>query len=98
MFYKLSKEDNVSVLIFYVYDKILTGDDIEELKRLKKRLGNDFDTKDLGKLKYFLIMEFERSKEGIFVNQRKCVLELLGEIGLLDCKVVETSIKPKVQS
>ncbi|PON72059.1 hypothetical protein PanWU01x14_069010 [Parasponia andersonii] len=37
-------------------------------------------------------MEFARSKEGIFVNQRKYVLDLLDETGLLGCKPVETPI------
>ena len=49
-------------------DIILTGDDYTELERLKKGLVKDFEIKDLGTLKYFLSMEFERSKEGIFVT------------------------------
>ena len=48
-------------------------------------------------LKYFLGMEFARSKEGIFVNQRKYVLDLLGETGLLGCKAAETPIKPNLK-
>ena len=46
----------------------MTGDDIEELGRLKKKLVAAFEIKDLGTLKYFLGMEFARFKEGIFVN------------------------------
>ena len=42
-------------------------------------------------------MEFARSKEGIFVNQRKYVLDLLGETGLLGCKAAETPIKPNLK-
>ena len=41
---------------------------IEELADLKRRMAQDFEIKDLGMLKYFLGMEFTRSKEGIFVN------------------------------
>lgn len=41
MFYEHSKEGNIANLIVYVDDMILTRDDIEELKRLKKRLAND---------------------------------------------------------
>ena len=37
-------------------------------------------------------MEFARSKEGIFVNQRKYVLDLLGETCLLGSKVAKTSM------
>lgn len=66
MFYKHNKEGKVAILIVYMDDIILTGDDIEELKRLKKKLATAFEIKDLGTLKYFLGIEFARSKEGIF--------------------------------
>ncbi|XP_059654624.1 pentatricopeptide repeat-containing protein At3g06920-like [Cornus florida] len=71
--------------------------DNEELERLKKRLAADFEIKDLGALKYFLGMEFARSKEGIFVNQRKYVLDLLSETGLLGYKPAETPIEPNLK-
>lgn len=58
---------------------VLTDSDKEELDRLKRRLATEFEIKDLGALEYFLGMEFARSNEGIFVNQRKYVLDLLGE-------------------
>lgn len=48
MFYKCSKEGKNVVLIVYVDDIILRGDDIVELERLKKNLANDFEIKDLG--------------------------------------------------
>ncbi|XP_024029322.1 uncharacterized protein LOC112093936 [Morus notabilis] len=83
--------------IVYVDDIILTGNDEIELGILKKRLTEDFQVKDLGRLKYFLGMEFARSKEGIFVNQRKYVLDLLKAIGLLGCRVAETPIEPNVK-
>ena len=46
-----------------------------ELKRLKEKLVDEFEIKDLGMLKYFLGIEFARSKEGICVNQWKYVLD-----------------------
>ena len=49
--------------------------------------------KDLGQLKYFLGIEVIRSNKGIFVSQRKYVLDLLAETGMLDCKPIETTIK-----
>jgi len=48
--------------------------------------------KDLGGLKYFLGIEVYKSKLGIFLSQRKYVLDLLAEIGMLDCKHVDTPI------
>ncbi|RVW69984.1 Retrovirus-related Pol polyprotein from transposon RE1 [Vitis vinifera] len=97
MFYKHSKDGKIAILIVYVDDIVLTGSDKEELERLKRRPGAEFEIKDLGTLKYFLGMEFARSKEGIFVNQRKYVLDLLGETRQLGCKPVETPIVPNIK-
>ena len=77
----------IAILIIYVDDIILIGDNIIELVRLKKVLANDFKIKDLGTLKHFHSMEFSKSRKGIFVSQWKYVLNLLDETWLLGCKV-----------
>ena len=48
--------------------------------------------KNLGGLKYFLGIEVARSEKGIFCSQRKHILDLLSQVGLLDCKPTDTSI------
>lgn len=58
----------VSILIVYVDDIILTGDDQEEIGVLKGRLAREFEVKDLGEMRYFLGMELARSKQGIVVS------------------------------
>ena len=87
----------MAVLIVYVDDIILTGDDVVELDRLKKALAREFEIKDLGPLKYFLGMEFVRSKKGIFISQRKYILDLLGETGLLGCKAAKTPLEANLK-
>lgn len=62
---------------------MLMSDNIGELERSKKKLAKDYEIKDLGTLKYFLRIEFSRSKESIFVTQHKYVLYLLGYTGLI---------------
>ena len=57
------------------------------------RRDNDFQIKDLGTLKYFLGMEFPKSKSDILVNQRKYILDLLKETDLLGCRVPKTPIE-----
>ncbi|RDX77850.1 hypothetical protein CR513_41960, partial [Mucuna pruriens] len=42
--------------------------------------------KELGKLKYFLGIKVVYSKHGIFISQRKYVLDFLKETGKLGCK------------
>lgn len=65
---------------------IITGDDTEEISHLRNNLFTEFEMKDLGRLKYFLGIEVLRSNGGIFISQRKYVLDLLAETGMLDCK------------
>ena len=57
-------------------------------------LLNHFQTKDLGKLKYFLGIEITLSKSGVVINQRKYALEILEETCMLDCKPVDTPMDP----
>ena len=56
------------------------------ISSLKSFLHGQFHTNDLGKLKYFLGVEVMRSKHGIFLSQRKYVLDLLSETGNLGAK------------
>ena len=46
--------------------------------------------KDLENLKYFIGIEVLKSSKGIFINQRKYILDLLAEVGMMDCKPAET--------
>ena len=82
------------ILIVYVDDIIITGDHVDEMSRIKFALGKEFEVKDLGDLKYFLGMEVARSKRGIYVSQRKYILDLLEETGMLGCNPEPTPIIP----
>ena len=82
--------DLVTCLIIYVDDMIITGSDKEEMTDLRDKLFREFEMKDLGRLRYFLGIEVLRSKRGIFISQRKYILDLLAETGLLDCKPAES--------
>nr|GFC16252.1 putative reverse transcriptase, RNA-dependent DNA polymerase [Tanacetum cinerariifolium] len=42
--------------------------------------------KDLGRLKYFLGIEVLRSKQRIFMCQKRYILDLLAETSTIDCK------------
>ncbi|RVW93973.1 Retrovirus-related Pol polyprotein from transposon TNT 1-94 [Vitis vinifera] len=94
LFMKHSKEGEMTLFIVYVDDIIITGDDEEGIGNLKKLLAREFEIKDLGQLRYFLGMEVGRTKEGIVVTQRKYVLDLLQETGMLGCKPVDTPMDP----
>ncbi|XP_071695381.1 uncharacterized mitochondrial protein AtMg00810-like [Rutidosis leptorrhynchoides] len=50
--------------------------------------------KDLGNLKYFLGIEVLRSQQGIFICQKKYVLDFLAETSMIDCKPADTPMIP----
>ena len=76
VFYKNSSS-GIILLVVYVDDIVITGSDSKGILSLKFFLHNQFYTKDLGMLKYFLDVEIMRSKQGILLSQWKYVLNLL---------------------
>ena len=70
----------------YVDDIVIPGNDMAGIPSLKSFLHSQFHTKDLGMLIYFLGVEVIRSKRGIFLSQRKYVLDLLSETRKLAAK------------
>ncbi|XP_057517088.1 uncharacterized mitochondrial protein AtMg00810-like [Amaranthus tricolor] len=62
----------------------------DEIQSLKNKLFNEFEIKDLEKLKYYLEIEVLRLARGIFICQKKYVLDHLAETGMLDSKPSET--------
>lgn len=81
-----------TILIVYVDDIILIGENVMEIERLKKHLATEFEVKDLGKMQYFLGMEIARSRKGISVSQRKYIHDLLFETGMLGYKPNDTPV------
>jgi hypothetical protein len=84
-------------LIVYVDDIIVTGDDQQGIAELKAYLQSQFHTKDLGQLRYFLGIEVARNDKGISLCQRKYVLDILEETGLMGCKPIATPMDPGVK-
>jgi Reverse transcriptase (RNA-dependent DNA polymerase) len=89
----------IIVILIYVDDIIIIiiGNDITAIHDIKQYLQKRFYIKDLGRLKYFLDIEIAYSKKGLFLSQRKYVLDLLQEIEKLGCKPIDTPIEPNIK-
>ncbi|XP_071927547.1 uncharacterized mitochondrial protein AtMg00810-like isoform X1 [Coffea arabica] len=96
VFYRHSNAGKI-LLVVYVDDIVITGDDVVGIQKLKSNLQANFQTKDLGHLQYFLGIEVARSKYGIYLCQRKYVLDMLSEVGMLGCRPVDTPMDPNVK-
>jgi hypothetical protein len=97
LFTKFSPHGKIAILIVYVDDIVLTGDDIVEMAKVKEKLAVDFEIKDLGSMRYFLGMEVARSKDGIVVSQQKYILDLLKETGMSGCRPADTPMDPNAK-
>nr|GEX09682.1 ribonuclease H-like domain-containing protein [Tanacetum cinerariifolium] len=83
-------------LLVYVDDIIITGNSIYEIEKFKFYLTSKFMIKDLEKLKYFLGIKVIDTDKCICLNQRKYVLDLLSEYGMLACKPAKTPLMSKL--
>lgn len=89
---------NLGNILYEVYvDIVITRSDSKGIGNLKIFLQYQFQTKELGALKYFLDIEVMYSKKGIFLSQRKYVSNLLNDNGLLGTKPGETCMEPWVK-
>ena len=85
LFYKHLAKDKLTILVIYVDDIIITGNDPTERTKLEQELKQEFVIKHLGRMKYFLGIKVAYSKNGIMLSQQKYVLDLLAETGFMDC-------------
>ena len=97
VFYHHNSSGQCIYLVVFVDDIVITGSDRDDIKKLKQHLFIHFQTKDLGKLKYFLGIEIAQSSSGVVLSQRKYALDILEETGMLDCKPVDTPMDPNVK-
>ncbi|RVW16747.1 Retrovirus-related Pol polyprotein from transposon RE2 [Vitis vinifera] len=96
VFYHHNSLGQCIYLVVYVDDIVITSDQ-DGIQKLKQHLFTHFQTKDLGKLKYFLGIEIAQSSSGVVLSQRKYALDILEETGMLDYKPVDTPMDPNVK-
>jgi len=69
-------EGKLLIIVLYVGDFILTGDE-KLIRSCKKDLAREFEIKDMGLMRYFLGLEVWQGDGELFVSQRKYENEIL---------------------
>ncbi|KAM1351501.1 hypothetical protein ACFXTH_005260 [Malus domestica] len=82
------------VLLLYVDDIILSGDDDVHVQSVISQLTREFDMKDLGVLHYFLGLQIEYQPQGLLVHQSKYIRDLLHKVHMFDSKPCTTPCHP----
>jgi hypothetical protein len=95
LFIEIVSDHTLAVLI-YVDDLIITGSNEASIAQLKRSLQQQFPIKDLGSLKYFLGIEMAASRKGLFLNQRKYIIDLLQDVDMLHTKPIANPLDNKL--
>lgn len=91
--FSYSKGEVALHVLVYVDDIIITGSSSLEIEKFKQQLSQRFHMKDLGVLKYFLGIEVAHGTDGLFLSQRKYVLDIVSEAGLLGARPASTPME-----
>nr|XP_027073978.1 uncharacterized mitochondrial protein AtMg00810-like isoform X2 [Coffea arabica] len=86
------------LLLVYVDDIVITGNDSELISQLQEHLQRSFHMKDLGPLQYFLGLEVHSTSAGIFLHEHKYIQELIALAGLQDGRSVDTPLEVNVKN
>ena len=79
MFVKRYNEGDFLILLLYVDDMLIVGQDTRKIGSLKKALGKSFAMKDLGPAKQILGMQIvrDRTKNVLWLSEEKYVTKVL---------------------
>ena len=84
---------SITILLLYVDDMIIKGDDMQGNQDLKHFLGRQFEMKDLDPLNYFLGLEVSSYADGYYLTQTKYTSDLISRARIIDSKIVDTPIE-----
>jgi hypothetical protein len=92
--YHCTRNGKTTVILLYVDDLLITGDDDYEISRLQAALANEFEMTDLGTAQNYLGAEFEYHSSGIFVHQKSYIKRMLEKYGLGKCNPCRLPMHP----
>ena len=85
------------ILLLYVDDLLITGDDEQGIDELKRKLSFEFEMTDLGTASNYLGVEISQKSQGLFINQRGYINKLLDKFGLNNYNPCNLPIDPRIQ-
>jgi len=77
-------KDTIALLV-YIDDILLTGSSSQLITQLKLHLHQTFNMKDLGPIRRYLGVQFERSPTGLHMHQREYALSILHQFSMDEC-------------
>ena len=84
--------NSILILLIYVDDMLVTGNNYEDISHLMMDLNRVFLMKDLGPLHYFLGIEVRRTRNDLYLTQTKYALDLLLRAKMDGCKPIGSPV------
>ena len=78
----------------YVDDIIFGSTNASLCKEFSKLMQDKFEMSMMGEFKFFLEIQINQCKDGVYVHQSKYTKELLKKFKLGDCKETNTPMHP----
>lgn len=86
----LRKNTGIIVLLLYVDDIVVTGNNSNVLDSLISQLSNQFSLKDMGTLHFFLGIEVLPYKDGLYLSQAKYAKDILNKTMMMCARAIHT--------
>lgn len=92
-----TKHTEVGFIAVLVYVDIIESSNKQLIEHFKTHLSSHFKLKDLGSIQYFLGLEVVRLAKRVVISQRKFILEMLEEYGMLGAKASSIPMKVNIK-
>jgi len=92
--FRRTLEKDIIVVQIYVDDIIFGSTNASLCMEFSKLMQDEFEMSMMGELKFFLGIQINQCKYGVYVHQTKYTKELLKKFKLEDCKVMNTPMHP----
>ena len=99
LYTKQAKDGSLLILILYVDDMLIVGNNNDEIAALKSKLNATFDMKDLGAANHILGMRITRNrdKKVLFVSQSAYIDKVLKRFNMEKGKAMSAPLLPHVK-
>lgn len=92
--YVKKKQEGLLFVALYVDDLIFMGNNNDMIEEFKVAMTQEFEMTDLGMMRYFLGLEIQQGKKGIFVSQEGYAKDILKKSKMADCNPISTPMEP----
>ena len=89
--------DQISIILLWVDDILIASKTEADLMKIRTKLISRFKMTNLGKLSWFLGIQFECINSTIKMNQSRYIEDILSKFGMADCKPCSTSCKMDIK-